>query len=90
MRTQWLRAEVLMGTIVLLTGCAQGEYRMPYANGTVVEVVRFCSTRSATDRLAATVSLKSNDSACGAVAYANRLASTVGATVSTSTTNVAR
>jgi murein DD-endopeptidase MepM/ murein hydrolase activator NlpD len=40
MRKRWLLAEapVLMGTIVLLTGCAQGEYRMPYENGTIVEV----------------------------------------------------
>ena len=46
MRTQWLRAEVLMGTIVLLTGCAQGEYRMPYANGTIVEVINDHVTHS--------------------------------------------
>jgi murein DD-endopeptidase MepM/ murein hydrolase activator NlpD len=30
---------VLMLTTLLLGGCAQGEYRMPYANGTVVDVV---------------------------------------------------
>lgn len=30
---------VLMGTSLLLAGCAQGEYRMPYANGIVVDVV---------------------------------------------------
>lgn len=29
---------VLIGAISLLGGCAQGEYRMPYGNGTVVEV----------------------------------------------------
>ncbi len=28
----------LVGTILLMAGCAQGEYRMPYENGTVVEV----------------------------------------------------
>jgi hypothetical protein len=28
----------LMGTILLVAGCAQGAYRMPYENGTVVEV----------------------------------------------------
>jgi hypothetical protein len=37
---------VLMGTIVLLAGCAQGEYRMPYANGTVAEVVNDHVTHS--------------------------------------------
>ena len=36
----------LMGTILLLAGCAQGEYRMPYENGTVVEVVNDHVTHS--------------------------------------------
>ncbi len=42
MRLQFLgnsALHVLMGTTLLLAGCAQGEYRMPYANGTVVDVV---------------------------------------------------
>ena len=40
MRKSRLLGEVplVMGTISLLAGCAQGEYRMPYQNGTVVEV----------------------------------------------------
>jgi murein DD-endopeptidase MepM/ murein hydrolase activator NlpD len=46
MRTQWLLGEALMGTIVLLAGCAQGEYRMPYENGTIVEVVNDHVTHS--------------------------------------------
>src|SRR5262245_20810694 len=36
----------LMGTILLTVGCAQGEYRMPYANGTSVEVVNDHVTHS--------------------------------------------
>ena len=36
----------LVGTIALLAGCAQGEYRMPYENGTVVEVVNDHVTHS--------------------------------------------
>ncbi len=36
----------LMGTIVLLAGCARGEYRMPYEDGTIVEVVRDHVTHS--------------------------------------------
>lgn len=31
--------QVLMGITVLLAGCAQGEYRMPYESGTVVDVL---------------------------------------------------
>ena len=37
---------VLMGTMVLLGGCAQGEYRMPYENGTVLDVVNDHVTHS--------------------------------------------
>ncbi len=32
------RSALLVGTISLLAGCAQGSYRMPYENGAVVEV----------------------------------------------------
>jgi murein DD-endopeptidase MepM/ murein hydrolase activator NlpD len=37
---------VLMGAIVLLAGCAQGEYRMPYGDGTVVDIVNDHVTHS--------------------------------------------
>ena len=30
---------MMMGAALLLAGCAQGEYRMPYQDGTVVDVV---------------------------------------------------
>ena len=49
MRFQFLgnsSLHVLMGTMLLLAGCAQGEYRMPYENGTVVEVVNDHVTHS--------------------------------------------
>lgn len=36
----------MMGAIVLLAGCAQGEYRMPYADGTVVDIVNDHVTHS--------------------------------------------
>jgi murein DD-endopeptidase MepM/ murein hydrolase activator NlpD len=36
----------LMGTISLMVGCAEGEYRMPYANGTVVDVANDHVTHS--------------------------------------------
>lgn len=30
---------VLVGSILLLVGCAQGDYRMPYEDGTIVEII---------------------------------------------------
>lgn len=44
MRQRWLC--VVMGTTLLLAGCAQGQYRMPYGNGTTVEVVNDHVTHS--------------------------------------------
>jgi hypothetical protein len=40
------RLPAVMGTILLMAGCAQGEYRMPYENGTIVEVANDHVTHS--------------------------------------------